>query len=550
MPQAAEDVESTPISIPQSQSPLPSIPIPSIPLPSIPLPSVPIPSIPIPTIPPTTQYIESSSSDIVVPESNTTVIVPEGRLVRLYYENFHSAHPILIPAGLYDKTKAAACLHQVVTFIGSHYSLVMSNDTLHEATWLAVSSVEERTPATVQALLLYSIIMRARNEITRAESCLTQAIDIAVELGMHRDGFAVAAASSEHEAESLRRTWWELFIWEVQLATVQEGIPLRCSQLFSDVLLPCEETTYASPSSQTIPPPQSLASFRARIFTEEEEDEEGGESKEKKKSSRYSSFAYRIEAARILARVLVLNRLPETHQDHLQAVANALVSWMHHLPECKLDIVDMFGTIDEMLFQAHYTIRYAAMLLHLPRSNLRPRLPESPFAICPRTPVRLSPSLTRQVHDIKTVEASKQLSNLFSMRSGAQGTSPLAVCGLMLCGLVQLAAAERHGAECLDHHQNRLVLVLGYLRILRSKWALAHEAYARLRATAAQTAATATSEYSPFESRSTPTQANPLPLAEDEMNEAVSWSNLFSEYIDPTCGDSLSLYLNPERNYM
>jgi hypothetical protein len=462
-------------------------------------------------------------------------IVPEARLVRLFYENFHAAHPILVPAPLFEKWEYPRYLQQVVKFIGSHYSVILDNDTLHESTWLILNGTAERTPQMVQALLLYSIIMRARNETSQAESSLTQAIDIALELGMHREEFVItAAAGREHEAESLRRTWWSLFIWEIYVGTLHEKMHLRCSDVYSDVQLPCEESNYSS--LEMIPPPQSLTAFRSRVYTEDED------------TSHYSSFAYCIEAARILARVVVLNGLPETHHDHLQAVANTLVSWIHHLPPQKIEIVDMYGTIDEMLFQAHCTIQYAAMLLHLPRSNIRPRFPDSMFSICPVTPFRLSPSLTRHVHDVKALEASKNLSNLLSVRSDARGYSPTIVFVAILCGLVQLAATEIHGAVCADHHQNRIILVLGCLKLLRAKWSLAQTAHAHLRSATAHVV-TSSSEYSPFERKPTQPQgdlraqasldetAMYLPMDDDSINDQFS-SRLLSEFIDPTCGVS------------
>ncbi|KAJ5340243.1 Transcription factor [Penicillium brevicompactum] len=482
-----------------------------------------------------------NSNELLSSGRSPESIVPEGRLVRLFYENFHSAHPILVPAALYEKSKYPPYLHQVVKFIGSHYSVVLNNDILYDSTWSIIKEIADRTPHMVQVLLLYSIIMRARNNISEAKSSLVQAIAIAIELEMYREDFATTfSGGRKHEAESLRRTWWELFIWEVYMATLYEKSTLQCSDISSEVLLPCEETTYAS---QIIPKPQSLASFRTRVFTEDEE------------AGHYSSFAYRIEAVRILARVLVLNVLPEIHHDHLQAVANTLVSWIHHLPPQKIDIVDKYGNIDEMLFQAHFTIQYAAMLLHLPRSNLRPIFPHSMFFICPVTPFRLSPSLTRHVHDVKTIEASKQLSNLLSVRSSAQGSSPLVVFGSLLCGLVQLAATERHGLECYDHHQNRVVLVLGSLKILKDKWSLAQEAHSHLRNTAAQTAMPST-KYSPFESRITPPQAThrpntaiggtvfSFPVGDDGIGDRLS-SRFLSEFLDPTCGDSFPPFPMP-----
>ena len=460
-------------------------------------------------------------------------IVPEARLVRLYYENFHAAHPILVPAALFNKWQYPHYLQQVVKFIGSHYSLVLDNDILSEPTWLMLNGTADRTPQMVQALLLYSIMMRARNETSQAETALTRAIDMALELGMNREEFVITAAGGrDHEMESLRRTWWNLFIWEIYMTSLNETMQLRCSDIFSDVHLPCEESTYAS--LEAIPPPQSLSAFRSRIFTENED------------APQFSSFAYYIESARILARVIILNAMPDTHHDHLQAVANTLVSWIHHLPPQKIEIVDMYGTIDEMTFQAHCTIQYAAMLLHLPRSNIRPRFPDSMFSICPITPYRLSPSLTRQVHDVKTLEASKSLSNLLSVRSDVRGYSPGMVFVAILCGLIQLAATETHGAECADHHHNRIVLILGCLKQLRGKWPLAQTGHAHLRRVAAQVM-NLRPDYSPFERKpSQPADDSRSrenldgtamgTLMDDELMTDQFSSRLLSEFIDPTCG--------------
>ncbi|CAG7980232.1 unnamed protein product [Penicillium olsonii] len=474
---------------------------------------------------------------IHTPQSDPPVsIVPAGRLVRLYYEHFHSAHPILVPSSIYESYNYPPYVHQVVKFIGSHYSVVLDNDVLYESTQSLLSSTSDRTPHMVQALLLYSIIMWSRNQTSEAESSLTKAIDIALELGMHRESFvATASEGKPHEAESMRRTWWSLFIWEIYIGTLLPSTNLQCSDIYSDVCLPCEESDYTS--LQTTSQSRSLASFRARIFTEDEG------------IGQYSSFAYSIEAACILARVIVLNDLPETHHDHLQAVSNTIVSWMNHLPPQKIEIMDMYGNFDEMLFQAHCTIHYATMLLHLPRSNIRPKFPNSMFSICPVAPYRLSPSLTRHVHDVKTIEASKNLSNLLSVRSSAQGYSPTIVFASMLCGLVQLAANEMHGSECFDHHQNRVVLVLGCLKLLREKWRLAQKAHNHLKNVAAQTV-TYPAHHSPI-----PTKRPDKPFGDEgsnvnfdqglsylpedfsDLNNQIS-STLLSEFIDPTCGGS------------
>ncbi|PYI15399.1 putative C6 transcription factor [Aspergillus violaceofuscus CBS 115571] len=487
----------------------------------------------------------------------------DARLVRLYYENFHSAHPILVPAPLYEERKYPKYLHEVVVLIGSHF-LPQSSASLSESTLAELSASGERTPCKVQALLLYSILLCAREECPQAQTMFSTAVDIALELGMYRRDFATTSCDERDvEAESLRRTWWELFTVDVYMAALQKKVVLRCSSVPYDVALPCEESAYANHSN--IPPPPTLAGFNKRIFTADDDDD--GEADQ----SRYSSFSYRIEAVCILARVIVLNSLPETHRDHLQAVENALVSWTNHLPSTKVDIVDMYGSIDEMLFQAHTTIHYAAMLLHLPRSNLRPALPDTGVPISPVIPSRLSPSFTRHVHDIKATEASKQLSNLLSVRPSVQRYSPFVVFGLVLCGMVQLATSRIHPPECSDHHCNRIILVLGCLKTLKNKWSVANRAHHYLRNAASETFTAWIESRYPQASGSAPPASRNDASSNSSTIDSSAWivapgipgalrsadadvqglfsPGLLSAYIDPTCSEPLLLHTMPDLDF-
>jgi hypothetical protein len=62
--------------------------------------------------------------------------------------------------------------------------------------------------------------------------------------------------------------------------------------------LPCDEQIYNE--GQVIPKPPSLDQFSQRLFADEE--------------VKYSSFCYRIEAIRILNRVLTLTRTKDMHR--------------------------------------------------------------------------------------------------------------------------------------------------------------------------------------------------------------------------------------------
>ena len=467
------------------------------------------------------------------------------RLVRLFYENFHAGHPILLPSSLYEERKYPDYLQLVVKFIGSHYSQRITGGVLRQATADQLRSSGQRDPSMVQALLLYSIILFARGESAEAQAALSQSIDIALELGMYLQDFAASLSNgNEMEAESLRRTWWELFIVDVEAAALHKQIMLRSHGVPYNLVLPCEESTYNALGP--LPTPSTLVAFHKRVYCDEEE-------------GRFSSFGYRIEAARIFARVLVLNGMTEPQRDHLQAVENALISWANHLPPSKEDVVDAYGTVDEMLLQAHTTIHYAAMLLHLPRSNLRPVSPDLSIGIYPVTRARLSPTFTRHVHSIKATEASKQLSDLLCIRPSVQRYSPFIVFKLVLCTVIQLATSQMHSTECTEHHSNRIVLVLGCLKMLGRHWPIAQRAHQYLRRVAAETfsqwiestcLATSSSGGSgsgtslPAIAHSSRSETWPngsaagVALPAGQQISGLFSPGLLSVYIDPTCGDS------------
>ncbi|CRG84239.1 hypothetical protein PISL3812_01551 [Talaromyces islandicus] len=477
-----------------------------------------------------TMQLLPSSSD--TPDEPT----PDDRSIRLFYENFHMAHPILVPSSLYGSRNYPAFLQLVVNFIGSHY-LPLSPDLQYKdrvATELASSP--DQSPHMVQALLMFAIALYARGEGLEALSALNRSISLALELGMHRKDFASSCYPNlSIDAESLRRTWWELYITDVLIAALGKKLNFRCASVPHDVALPCEEVTYAN--NGAIPEPPTICDFQQRVFADEE--------------SAFSSFSYRIDATKILSRILVLNRLRDCHRDHLQAVENALVSWINHIPAKKVDIVDSYGNVDEMLFQAHLTISYAAMLLHLPRSDFQPISPSTESLFYPWVPHNLPPSFTRLVHSIKATEASKQLSDFISICPAVHRHTPFVVSALVLCGMVQLATCSNHSNECLDHHRNRVILVLGCLKNLRRTWTVAGPAYHHVRSSALQVEKL-TTEHS---STSIPAGAVPneegnsqIGLANVNEQRPVS-QHLTPTFIDPTCSNTFFFNNMPDFDF-
>lgn len=406
----------------------------------------------------------------VGPASNASLF--DERLPRLYYENFHVAHPILVPSSLYHDRNYPHFLQLAVHFVGSHYNPSIPSQPYKDQVIAGLKTNPDRSACMVQAWLLYSIALYARDEWTEAYEALSHSIDIALELGMNRWSFASSASpETSIEAESMRRTWWELYVTDIFMSVPLKTTTFRCSTVRPEVGLPCEESTYNV--GVDVPKPRMILEFKRRILAAED--------------AVFSSFSYRIEATTILCRVLALNRMRDCHRDHLQAVENALVSWINHLPPKKLDIVDSYGNVDEMLFQAHLTIAYAAMLLHLPRSDLPSVLaqPQADDRFWPGLTAQLPSTFTRLVHSIKATEASRRISDSISVCPNVSKHTPFIIPALTLCGLIQIATSTSHSEECFDHHCNRVTLILGCLKSTQRTWKLAESLYQGLRSSAA-----------------------------------------------------------------
>lgn len=162
----------------------------------------------------------------------------------VYYQYFHDGHPVLLPKKFLFNTlfeQYPSYLKRVMQFIGSHYEFSISTETVCATIGHELSNDTARDGYMVQALLLYAIALHARDEQTRARQVLSSAIEIALELGMHQEGFAVHNShGSQHLAESWRRTVWELYVVDGMLSFHMH----ERHRLFNEdieALLPCDE---------------------------------------------------------------------------------------------------------------------------------------------------------------------------------------------------------------------------------------------------------------------------------------------------------------------
>lgn len=282
----------------------------------------------------------------MVAEVRTSLGAHEAHLGNLFYTRFHPVHPILVPRNHSGGKAYPEYLTLVIQFIGSHYSPTVPSDPIRFATAAALDGQITASVHLVQALLLYAIGLHARNELRDSGAALNKAIDHALELGLNQSESACYRENNDPVfEESIRRTWWELYITDGYLAALQRQASFRCDMVASSALLPCEEYSFMQ---GIIPIDQpSLTQLRERLFADEE--------------IAFSSFCYKIEAVRIIGRVLAVAGTSEASPDGVQAVDNAIATWRHHLPEQKAEILDDYGEVDLTLFQAHVFIQLASV---------------------------------------------------------------------------------------------------------------------------------------------------------------------------------------------
>ncbi|KAJ5102390.1 hypothetical protein NUU61_004612 [Penicillium alfredii] len=401
------------------------------------------------------------------PDSSSS-LGSDNYLLDIYYTYFHSAHPILPPIRFLYRTPFPAYLEQVMKFVGSHFTPAASSE-VYRPTVVALVQSQEPTVEKVQALLLLAIVLHSRNERAEAGECLAAGVDLAFELGLHQVSYAeIASGGDPIRAECLRRTWWELFIVEGMLTALGVQRVYRTNLLPHEVPLPCEERIYQDGLAP--PPPPTILQFDERVFADEERD--------------FSSYCYRIEAVRILARVVALQDMVEGQQDQVESIDARIASWFHHLPESKAELLRPDGSVDEIMFQATMIVNGAAIYLNFPRSDLLSSPAVASEVICGHHGPISVPAFSHHAHAMKAVKAASELSSLAAMRLPVVKHTPFFICALTLSSIVQLAACSVKAGQMPDPSRDRLTLTIGVFRSLARTWAISQSIMRQIKAVA------------------------------------------------------------------
>lgn len=178
-------------------------------------------------------------------------------LIALYYEYFHGANPCVLPSRFLhqlcsSRRSEIRPLAITMQYIGSLYDQSTSSEYYKTQTMdILQSSAGQKNGFLVQARLIYAIALYWHDEREESNSILHEALQLAVDLGMHRSDFALSNCNGCLAlAESWRRTWWLLYTTDAHRAAIERIPFFPAATIEADTGLPCEEYEYYSGVNQ------------------------------------------------------------------------------------------------------------------------------------------------------------------------------------------------------------------------------------------------------------------------------------------------------------
>lgn len=403
---------------------------------------------------------QSPSGTAQTPSSDSTISLPratalhsrENHLIDVFYGYIHPAHPFIIPRKLYmqDPSILPGYLKRAMRFIASHVSHRHGEDvgTISDI-------INTNMPADgfkVQTYLVLTIASYARCERGQGDMTLLQATNTAHQIGMQLEVFGSSDAPIMQE--SWRRTWWELYTI-ASLIRVLTPTTTGLDAAFHKVL-PSEDSDYDDCRAIES---RTLDDMQDRSFTDD--------------STQYSSFAYRIEGARILNDVMETTQQNSYQPDPaFKCLAASIRSYLLSLPSPKRTAT-IDGKPDELMSCALMTINLASILLHLPRSGLGNVQSFQTICATDRPTMFLN---DEDSHIGSAMRAADAITQLLIDRdlTAMQTLSPCFSCSIAFAVTVQLSAycmgQKQERARCLREY---IQLSLSALDNIGQSWAVA-----------------------------------------------------------------------------
>lgn len=383
-------------------------------------------------------------------------------LMDIYYRSFNNAHPFIIPRRLYREKPALLPPHltAVILFIASHFVSYMPQENLRNAAENITSELIQDDGFKVQGLILFGMSLYARCETEQAVAVIHQAIDLALDLGMHRSTFVLQhGMNNTIIEESWRRTWWELYTMDGILATLNGAhYSSRLHDVQSNVALPCEASHFSL--CKGIPPLRTQNDFLQRTFAEEPYE--------------YSSMAYKIEAIRLSGKVVSFGEDGfASSNDCAESIEASLAGLLLSMPPQKRHIIERNGEVDEILFSVHNIIDCALIMLHRSKSDLV-LIRNHYLTPCSRQQAISATTSAQEIHTSKAIRAANAICNAVTIRKSLAMHSPCFICALTLAATVHLPAyAMQARGDVNNAIKERAQLSVRALSSIGETWPLA-----------------------------------------------------------------------------
>ncbi|KAM6486399.1 fungal-specific transcription factor domain-containing protein [Trichoderma sp. SZMC 28011] len=393
-----------------------------------------------------------STSSVVLPSTDLqSVDITRDAFIDVYYNCFHRYHPCVLPRRfleryLQDPIRQDELRPLVYTmrFIGSVY-LSSNQPSLRpkclELEELAASAIAQIPPTScnffmVQCHTIFSASMYWRGNTAKSRHHIDTAIQLALDMGMHRREFAVDHGEGDAVLEeSWRRTWWQVYMIDAYYSAIKRNAGFATFSVDATTDLPCEEEEY---EEGNIPHPKTLDDFNSREFSSED--------------TVFSSFAYLIGAVRGMAsamcRALSISPNSDTGGPSprvLDSVDSIIEGWLLLLPDSKKDIFSADGQVDELIFQAMMALHATTVGLHRPFSNCAFDALEciSSCSTPPPAGTHSDNAEFRSIHTIKCIRAAEAQIGLLALPTKPCSHTPFVVC-MLTTGTLSLLAACRY----------------------------------------------------------------------------------------------------------
>lgn len=327
---------------------------------------------------------------------------------------------------------------------------------LEEACVRVYSSSNSRDVFLLQAMMVLLVGLDGNGDHERSREMLADAQELAIELAVNTRPFAILHGQGIPVLEeSLRRTWWDLFIIDGMCSGAHRITNFALFDVPTDVALPCEEKEFLSGE---IPPPRYPEELEERHFTHDDRE--------------FSSYAYRILSSRNLGRFLRTPSITDASDVEIARLEGLLTDWRLNLPASKRTAIDRDGHVDEMMFQAFMTNYAASLLLHQPLSQLDTSQSKNITACAPYREV--SSGRVLNAHTRHAIASATDISNLITHRVPILSHSHFFSCVIAASSTVHLAKWALHFVQYDDDDLRRqLRLNIGALDELSTVWAAA-----------------------------------------------------------------------------